>query len=126
MSQMTTPEEHAARGVPPTPSAFSVASTGAAAFQSWLMEEEEEWRMGRLLEAKCPKEFICPISLDIMADPIILVRLTPRTQAAKCLETQSLPSPQVEEAGSADAVLSTDPSAMSEDADSQPGQCLYR
>ena len=46
------------------------------------MEEEEEWRMGRLLEAKCPKEFICPISLDIMADPVILVRFTPSSECA--------------------------------------------
>ncbi len=93
MLQMAASEEHAARGVPPTPSAFSVASTGAAAFQSWLMEEEEEWRIGRLLEAKCPKEFICPISLDIMADPVILVCLTPQTQAAKRLQDHSLASP---------------------------------
>ena len=74
MSEMATPEEHTAKGVLPTPTAFAGASTGAAAFQNWLEEEEEEWRLERMLEAKCPKEFICPISLDIMADPVILVR----------------------------------------------------
>ena len=44
------------------------------AFQSWLADEEEEWRLSQRLEASCPKEFKCPISLDIMQDPIILVR----------------------------------------------------
>ena len=85
MSQMAVPEEHTTKVVPPAPSAFSVASTGAAAFQSWLEEEEEEWRLGRMLEAKCPKEFTCPISLDIMADPVILVRLQLQHLIAICL-----------------------------------------
>ena len=60
--------------LPPTPPGVSAASTGAVAFQSWLAEEEEEWRLSQRLEASCPKEFKCPISLDIMQDPIILVR----------------------------------------------------
>ncbi len=77
---MAHPPDHAFRSVPATPSAFSQASTGAAAFQSWLEEEEEEWCLGRMLEANCPKEFICPISLDIMSDPIILVRCVPHSQ----------------------------------------------
>ena len=63
-----------AHQLPPTPPGVSVASTGAVAFQSWLADEEEEWRLSQRLEASCPKEFKCPISLDIMQDPIILVR----------------------------------------------------
>ena len=61
--------------LPLTPPGVSAASTGAVAFQSWLADEEEEWRLSQRLEASCPKEFKCPISLDIMQDPIILVRL---------------------------------------------------
>ena len=72
--QMAVPGHHTPRDIPYTPSAFSVASTGAAAFQTWLEEEEEEWRLAQRLEANCPKEFMCPISLDIMSDPVILVR----------------------------------------------------
>ena len=72
--QMAVPGHHTPRDIPYTPSAFSVASTGAAAFQTWLEEEEEEWRLAQRLEANCPKEFVCPISLDIMSDPVILVR----------------------------------------------------
>ena len=60
--------------LPPTPPGVGAASTGAVAFQSWLADEEEEWRLSQRLEASCPKEFKCPISLDIMQDPIILVR----------------------------------------------------
>ena len=60
--------------LPPMPQAVSAASIGAVAFQSWLADEEEEWRLSQRLEASCPKEFKCPISLDIMQDPIILVR----------------------------------------------------
>jgi hypothetical protein len=45
-----------------------------AAFQSWLEEEEEEWRISQRLTATCPAEFICPISLDIMVEPVVLVR----------------------------------------------------
>lgn len=71
---MAVPGHHTPRDIPYTPSAFSVASTGAAAFQTWLEEEEEEWRLAQRLEANCPKEFVCPISLDIMSDPVILVR----------------------------------------------------
>ena len=47
--------------------------TGSTAFQAWLDEEEEEWRIGQRLAATCPAEFICPISLDIMMEPVILV-----------------------------------------------------
>ena len=39
----------------------------------WRMRRRE-WRLSQRLEASCPKEFKCPISLDIMQDPIILVR----------------------------------------------------
>lgn len=46
---------------------------GSTAFQAWLDEEEEEWRIGQRLAATCPAEFICPISLDIMTEPVILV-----------------------------------------------------
>ena len=56
------------------PSGVGIASSGAVAFQSWLADEEEEWRLSQQLETNCPKEFKCPISLDIMQDPIILVR----------------------------------------------------
>lgn len=87
MSEMAAPEEHTAKGGLPTPSAFTGASTGAAVFQSWLEEEEEEWRLGRMLEAKCPKEFICPISLDIMADPVILVRSHTVRNVSACMIT---------------------------------------
>lgn len=55
---------------------LSVSGTptaGAAAFQAWLEEEEEEWIIGQKLAATCPAEFICPISLDIMTEPVILV-----------------------------------------------------
>ncbi|BDA47586.1 probable protein SENSITIVITY TO RED LIGHT REDUCED 1 at N-terminal half [Coccomyxa sp. Obi] len=45
---------------------------GSTAFQAWLDEEEEEWRIGQRLAATCPAEFICPISLDIMTEPVIL------------------------------------------------------
>ncbi len=48
-------------------------NAGAAAFQTWLEEEEEEWRVGQKLAATCPAEFICPISLDMMTEPVILV-----------------------------------------------------
>ncbi|EIE23667.1 U-box-domain-containing protein [Coccomyxa subellipsoidea C-169] len=47
-------------------------NAGAAAFQTWLEEEEEEWRVGQKLAATCPAEFICPISLDMMTEPVIL------------------------------------------------------
>lgn len=46
---------------------------GTDAFQSWLEEEEEDWKLGQMLAATCPAEFICPISLDIMEEPVILV-----------------------------------------------------
>lgn len=56
------------------PAGVSIATKCTATFQSWLEEEEEEWRLGQKLAAACPKEFMCPISLDIMSDPIVLVR----------------------------------------------------
>ena len=42
-------------------------------FTLWLEEEEEQWHAGRRLLSSCPAEFLCPISMDVMTEPVVLV-----------------------------------------------------
>ena len=44
-------------------------------FNLWMEEEEEQWHLGKKLLSSCPAEFLCPISLDVMTAPVILVSI---------------------------------------------------
>ena len=50
---------------------------GELTFELWLEEDEEQLQLGQMLLSACPAEFLCPISLDIMVEPIILVTSIP-------------------------------------------------
>ena len=60
-----------------TPNGCSVVEAGGTMFNRWLEEEEEQWHLGQKLLSSCPAEFLCPISLDIMTEPVILVGRRP-------------------------------------------------
>lgn len=64
------------RDITSSPGKMKLPEAGGSAFQKWLEEEEEDWKLGQKLSATCPAEFICPISLDIMTEPVILVSPT--------------------------------------------------
>ena len=57
---------------------------GALTFELWLEEEEEHLQLGQMLLSACPAEFLCPISLDIMAEPVILVSAARLAHAVCC------------------------------------------
>ena len=56
-----------------TPTGLASADVGGNVFNLWLEEEEEQWHIGQKLLSSCPAEFLCPISLDVMTEPVVLV-----------------------------------------------------
>jgi len=46
----------------------------AGLFAEWFQAEEAEWQRVHQLAEACPVHFVCPISLEIMHDPVVLVR----------------------------------------------------
>ena len=56
-----------------SPKGRAQLESGARTFDLWLEEEEEQLQLGQALLSACPAEFLCPISLDIMTEPVILV-----------------------------------------------------
>lgn len=56
-----------------TPTGLASADVGGGVFNLWMEEEEEQWHFGQKLLSSCPAEFLCPISLDVMTVPVVLV-----------------------------------------------------
>jgi len=52
----------------------AVLADPAGLFAEWFQAEEAEWQRVHQLAEACPVHFVCPISLEIMHDPVILVR----------------------------------------------------
>ena len=55
------------------PVGLASADVGGSVFTLWMEEEEEQWHAGKKLLSSCPAEFLCPISMDVMTEPVVLV-----------------------------------------------------
>lgn len=50
------------------------AADSVSAARSTTQAEEAEWQRAHQLAESCPVQYVCPISLELMQDPVILVR----------------------------------------------------
>lgn len=68
----------------------AVLADPANLFNEWFETEELEWQRAHQLAESCPVQYVCPISLEIMSDPVTLVSGWPYT--VKYCTTQPCPA----------------------------------